>query len=451
MATAAAPPPAKALSGPELKEALQRLRQPDNVTNFYYLFRSYLLLALTVGGAVSFYTHRAEWGLHWVWTLPVTAVAVLLVGAVQHQLTALAHEAAHHTLFRHRLLNELVSDWCCMFPMLSTTHHYRLHHLAHHQFVNDPARDPNVPQVWVNGHWTRFPMTRAAFWRELAKQLWPLYLVRYLRSQAQSNAMPGTRSPYERSGIDRSKMTIALRVGLYYLAGLAAALAGLVAYRDPVLLAVVPAVAYVAVMAFFARIPPTWYSQYRVHPTYSMRAITLMRVTFVTAVAVGVAWLAYFYGRFAFYYFALLWLVPMVTSFSLFMMLRQVVQHSNGDRGWLTNTRVFLVNLLVRDSILPYGQDIHLPHHLFATVPHYRLRELHDFLMQYPEYRAEAVVVRGAVLPRHDGHPSIIDVLGPDWAKHDDRVYIDNTVLDGERVEEKAEIDREARASARQE
>ena len=109
----------------------------------------------------------------------------------------------------------------------------------------------------------------------------------------------------------------------------------------------------------------------------------------------------------------------MITSFSLFMMLRQIVQHSNSDRGWLTNTRIFLVNLFVRDSILPYGQDIHLPHHMFATVPHYRLLDLHDFLMQYPEYREEAIVVHGAVLPRHDDHPSILDVLGPDWAKQD--------------------------------
>jgi len=131
------------------------------------------------------------------------------------------------------------------------------------------------------------------------------------------------------------------------------------------------------------------------------------------------------------------------------MMLRQVVQHSNGGRGWLTNTRTFLVNLVVRDSILPYGQDIHLPHHMFATVPHYRLRELHDFLMQYPEYRDEAIVVLGAVLPRHDDHPSILDVLGPDWAPEEGRVYIDNSVLEGERVEEKAEIQREAEASAK--
>jgi fatty acid desaturase len=447
MATAVAPPPTPLLQRPELKEKLQELRQADNVTNFYYLLRTYLLLAVVIGGTVYFDFHCVEWGLSLWWAVPVTAVAIVLVGAAQHQLTVLAHEASHHTLFQNRWLNELVSDWCCMFPMLSTTHHYRLHHLAHHQFVNDPERDPNVPQVWVNGHWTHFPMTRAEFWRELGKQLWPVNLVRYLRSQAASNAMPGVRSPYERSNIDRSKMKIALRVGIYYLLGLVATLVGLVILGNPILLAVVPGVAYAAVMAFFAVIPYTWYSQYRVHPTYSMRVITLMRITFVTAVAVGTAWLAYFYGRFAFYFVVLLWFVPMITSFSLFMMLRQVVQHSNGGRGWLSNTRIFLVNLLVRDSILPYGQDIHLPHHMFATVPHYRLRALHDFLMQYPEYREEAIVVLGAILPRHDDQPSILDVLGPDWAPKEGRVYIDNTVLDGERVEEKAEIQREVEAS----
>src|SRR5437588_5408498 len=206
MATAAIERPSKTLNDAELKEHLQRLRQADNLTNWYYLVRSYLILGLVIGGAVYFYEHRTEWGLAWAWNLPVTFVAVVLVGAAQHQLTVLAHEASHHTLFKNRLLNELVSDWFCMFPMLSTTHHYRLHHLAHHQFVNDPQRDPNVPQVWVNGHWTHFPMTRAEFWRELAKQLWPLNLIRYLRSQAKSNAMAGVRSPYERSSIDRSKM-----------------------------------------------------------------------------------------------------------------------------------------------------------------------------------------------------------------------------------------------------
>ena len=46
-----------------------------------------------------------------------------------------------------------------------------------------------------------------------------------------------------------------------------------------------------------------------------------------------------------------------------------------------------------------------------------------------------------------DGHPSILDVLGPDWAKQDAAVYIDDTVLDGERIEERAEIQRETEQS----
>lgn len=449
MATAVAEPRELTLNGPELKKKLQEIRQTDNVTNWYYLLRSYLILAAAIGLTVYFVTHRADWGLHWAWNIPVVMLAVVIVGAAQHQLTVLAHEASHHTLFRNRKLNELISDWFCMYPMLSTTHHYRLHHLAHHQFVNDFERDPNVPQVMVNGHWKHFPMTRVAFWSELIKQLWPIYLIRYLRSQALSNAMPGTRSPYEKSSIDRRKMKIALRVGMGYLFGLIVTLTALVLWHDPVLLAVVPAIGYVGVMTFFALIPADWYSQYRVHPTFTMRTITLMRITYVTIVGVTVAWLTYLYGRLAVELWLLLWIVPMLTSFSLFMMLRQIVQHSNGDRGWLTNTRVFFVNLLVRDSILPYGQDIHLPHHLYATVPHYKLRELHDYMMRFPEYQAEAIVVRGAVLPRHDGHPSILDVLGPDWARQDAAIFTDDTVLDGERVDEKDAIRRESDESKR--
>jgi len=448
MATAAIERPAKTLNDAQLKEHLQRLRQPDNLTNWYYLIRSYLILTLVICGAVYFYEHRVEWGLAWAWNLPVTLVAVALVGAVQHQLTVLAHEASHHVLFKNRLLNELASDWLCMFPVCSTTHHYRLHHLAHHQFVNDPERDPNVPQVQVNGHWTHFPMTRAAFWRELGKQLWPLNLILYLKSQAVSNSMPGVRSPYERK-VDQSKKKITLAVGGLYVVGLLPLLAGLGAATESTWVVGLGALAaWVTVTAFLLAIPDNWYSQYRVHPTYSMRAISVMRLTFATLLYATLAFLALAYGRFVYYYFLLLWVLPIFTSFSLYMMLRQVVQHSNGDRGWLTNTRVFLVNLLVRDSILPYGQDYHLPHHLYATVPHYRLKDLHELLMGYREYREEAVVVLGAVLSRHEEYPSIIDVLGPNYAPGGHGIHVDDSVLDGETISERDEILNESRASA---
>ena len=65
------------------------------------------------------------------------------------------------------------------------------------------------------------------------------------------------------------------------------------------------------------------------------------------------------------------------------MIMRQLVQHGNGDRGWLTNTRTFLVAPAIRFAVFPLGQDYHLPHHVFATIPHYRLKKLHEHLMQY--------------------------------------------------------------------
>ena len=94
-------------------------------------------------------------------------------------------------------------------------------------------------------------------------------------------------------------------------------------------------------------------------------------------------------------YFGLLWIVPLFTTFPLFMIMRQWVQHGNADRGRYTNTRVFLVNPFIRYAVFPFGMDYHLPHHIYASVPHYKLKGLHDLLLQDPEYREKGIVVEG--------------------------------------------------------
>ena len=150
------PPTIPTLADPRVKEKLQELRQTDNFTNLYYFIRVYAYFILVIGAAIAFYLNRAEWGLVWAWNIPVTILAITLVGAGQHQLTGLAHEAAHHTLFKNRLCNDLASDWLCMFPLYGATQHYRLQHLAHHQFVNDPNHDPDISQLQTSGHWMNF-------------------------------------------------------------------------------------------------------------------------------------------------------------------------------------------------------------------------------------------------------------------------------------------------------
>ena len=88
----------------------------DNWTNGFYLVREYACLALIVSLPITFFHLHKGWGLSWWWNVPVTMLAIVLVGGLQHRLSALAHEASHYMLFRHRALNELISDWFCLFP-----------------------------------------------------------------------------------------------------------------------------------------------------------------------------------------------------------------------------------------------------------------------------------------------------------------------------------------------
>jgi fatty acid desaturase len=439
---------AKSLKSPEVREQIQQLRQTDNSSNFFYLARTYLLIAAVIGGTVWFHHFRASAEWSWWWSVPVTLLAIAAMGALQHQLVGLAHEGSHHILFRNRYLNELASDWLCMFPLFTTTHHYRLQHLAHHQFVNDPERDPDVSQLRASGHWLPFPLTKSQFLRALARQLWPPRLLRFIRMRARHSALPGAHSPYLRQGSKPSWFVI--RVGVGYLFSLVGLLWALVWYGDPVWLALVPASLWLAVVLFCLLVPERFYQQTRIHSTIPTRWMAAGRLTHTTAVFTGLAWATWATGELALSYYLLLWVVPLFTSFSFLMVLRQLVQHGNGGRGWLTNTRIFLMRPLIRFSVFPMGQDYHLPHHLFATVPHYRLWQLHQLLMECADYRAAAVVVEGYFLPprRPAEHPTVLDIVGPAFAPRDSAdVYIDNSVLEGVRVDEKADILREGEHS----
>jgi fatty acid desaturase len=431
----------RSLTDPGLKEQIQRLRQPDNGTNWYYLVRTYVYLAVVLGGTVWLCEYLVAEGFSLWWTVPVVLLATVLVGAGQHQLTGLAHEGSHHILFRNRLLNDLASDWLCMFPLFSTIYHYRLQHLAHHQFVNDPDRDPDLSQLETSGHRLNFPLSKREALRALLRQLWPIRLIRFMRVRAQYNSLGTDKNPYVSGGQKASRAATA--VGALYLLVLLVVLTVLVRHGDALLLSVIPPGLWLAAALYFFFLPESKFSKSRLHPIIPLRWMTIGRITFASLLFIGLAWITFLTGRPAWLYFFLLWLVPLFTSFSFFMILRQVVQHGNSDRGWLTNTRVFLVNRFINFAVFPMGQEYHLPHHMYASVPHYHLRDLHELLMECPEYRENAIVVEGYFLPTHrpPTAPTVLDVLGPIYAPREEHeAHIDNSVLDGIEVDDRESL-----------
>lgn len=404
--------PAKAINDPDCQRRINALRKLDNVAGWYYLAREYFYLALCVGLPIVFFQWREASGLSWPWDVPVVLLAIVLVGAGQHRLVTLTHEAGHYMLFRSRLLNEFVSDWFCMFPMFSNTHDYRLQHLAHHQFVNDPERDPDVAQMTSSGHRYEFPMTPARFvWECVLKQiLFPMRLVNYIRARARFNAMGGGSGPYAQRG-PRSRLPI--RIAILLLLTLPSALGAAVWSGNPWLLALVPTIMLASALAIVAALPARHFPQPLVKPDIAPRWTMILRLTHLTLVFSTIAWLTYLTGSPWWLYYLILWLVPLFTMFSFCMLLRQLVQHGNASRERFTNTRIFLVNHLIRFSVFPLGNEYHLPHHLFPMVPFYRLPELHDLLMQTDDYRRQAVVVEGYFFHRDDPpeNPTVVELM----------------------------------------
>lgn len=426
--------PPEALSDRQLKEKLQELRHTDNSTNWSYIGRAYAVLTVAIVIAIAFHQWTTAHALSPWWNVPVVILAIIAIGASQHQLAGATHEATHYILFRNPLLNELVSDWLCLFPLFSSTYLFRLHHLAHHQYINDPDRDPDFSQLRRSGHWLEFPVSKAAFLRTLLRQLSLYPLVKYMVVRARYASIGRIdNDPYAEHAREFSPWPT--RLAIAYLCTIAPGMVWASRGGGLVWLATLPVIGITLVTGCLLAVPRGRYPVSRLRPVISARTTLISRAVHVTLLFTAIAWAEYLTAARVWRYFFLLWLVPLFTTFSFFMILRQLVQHGNGDRGRLTNTRTFLVNPFIRYAVFPFGMDYHLPHHLFATVPHYRLPELHALLMRYPEYREKGTVVESYFFPRAGGrsgrNPTVLEVLGPPYARNGGDVFIDHSVLEG--------------------
>ena len=89
--------------------------------------------------------------------------------------------------------------------------------------------------------------------------------------------------------------------------------------------------------------------------------------------------------------FGLLWVVPGLTFYALFVRLRWISEHPYdpaAQAGY--ETRHVRGTLWERLTIAPLNINFHIAHHLFPAVPWYRLPTVHARLMQDAAYRAES-------------------------------------------------------------
>lgn len=91
------------------------------------------------------------------------------------------------------------------------------------------------------------------------------------------------------------------------------------------------------------------------------------------------------------------WMIPLMTSFSLVMYIRSVAEHHGGGMNYddeLGASRHVDATLFEK-LFIPHNINYHLDHHLYPSVPYYKLPALHQRLLENEDYRTRAHITKG--------------------------------------------------------
>jgi len=87
--------------------------------------------------------------------------------------------------------------------------------------------------------------------------------------------------------------------------------------------------------------------------------------------------------------FLLYWIVPLFTWLVMIMRIRSIAEHFSipEKNSWIyAQTRTTFAGIISKIFLAPKNVNYHLEHHLYPSVPFYRLPELHKILMTKPEF-----------------------------------------------------------------
>ena len=241
-------------------------------------------------------------------------LVIMWIGARQHALAILMHEATHYLLFKNRRVNAVVSELFLAWPLFITTQTYRGSHFAHHRHVNT-EKDPDLVRKQRFASEWEFPTSWGALVRLLVKDVLGLHTSQLV---SDFDDMWDQKATTKKAGVDAY---VAARM-LYYLL-------------------VLSAVTY-----------------FRIWPM-----------------------------------FLLLWVVPILTWLKMIMRVRSIAEHFAIENDHVyTQSRTTLPSFFERVFVAPRHVNVHLEHHLYPSVPFFRLPQLHALLMRDPIFQSRAHV-----------------------------------------------------------
>lgn len=119
------------------------------------------------------------------------------------------------------------------------------------------------------------------------------------------------------------------------------------------------------------------------------RATRISRIVCAIVFAAAATWFSLWWTV------LLYWVVPLATFLMAILYLRDMGEHFGMPSPGIKGSRTVLAGWFERILICQNGVNFHTEHHLFPSVPFFRLKQLHHALMKDRHYRNNAVITHG--------------------------------------------------------
>ena len=248
------------------------------------------------------------------------------IGIARQQLALaiLMHDGAHRRLFKSANVNDLVCQFLCAGPLFFSMHSYQKLHLKHHR---DPLA-PDDPDFSLIGG---YPISKRSFYRKLLRDISGVSYFKFIRYFIYMARKPRASAHLNIKSEKGHAELNAQGAGEKF---------GLTAILSSIL------------FSNFLIFSLFWYLDFK---------------------------LGYF----------LFWFLPAVTALQVLLRIRGVAEHAGyqqeldqrlNARTLLPSWQTFL--------FAPHNVNYHIEHHIYPSVPYYRLRKLHQIFVaknQLPE------------------------------------------------------------------
>ena len=125
----------------------ERFRERNGSRAVIAIFGNYLVFAVCI--VLSQWVYRQPCVPKLVSTT-LYLISILIIASRLRALENLVHEASHNNLFRSVNLHHRL-QFLYAFPVFRVVHDYRQSHVAHHKYLGDPKRDPDILRLYKLG------------------------------------------------------------------------------------------------------------------------------------------------------------------------------------------------------------------------------------------------------------------------------------------------------------